>query len=364
MTTENNIHIADIDFELKALWEKNKAEKKIKACLFNLIIYTKEERRADYFKDIIVAIIEKFPCRIIFIQRNSKSDEDYLNVTVSNEIYNQGNATITCDEITIQVSGKLIERVPYIISPHLVPDLPIYLLWGEDPTLDDEVLPYFQKFADRLIFDTECTGDLTHFSTLMLDKIGALKMEIMDLNWALISPWRDVINQIFRSEQKIENLRHSKQIVIKYNNAKSNYFHHNEVQALYLQAWLASRLCWEIVKAEREGEAIHLKYKTEQGPLQITLLPENQPNLRYGAIVKLDVETYEDKTYSVCRQYTLHKVIIHISDDTHCDLPFTLPLPDLKRGFNFMKEIFYEKTSVHYLDMLKQLAKTDWKKIY
>lgn len=364
MMTENQIEIANIEKELKVLWERNKAQNKTKACLFNLIIYTQEKCRAEYFKDIVVSIIEKFPCRIIFIQRDMTPGQNYLQVTVSNEISKKGSMRFVCDEITIKVAGTPVVRVPYIISPHLVQDLPIYFYWGQDPTSDTEVLPHFQKFADRLIFDSEATQNLQKFSNLMFEKVNLSKMEIMDVNWALIGPWRDVIYHIFYREERIRQVSRTQKATITYNNPKSNYFRHNETQALYLQAWLAAQLGWKIEKVQRAEGKIILDYAAENGPLRICLQPEDNQILRYGAIVKLEIETCDKIHFSVSRQHALHKVIVHISDSEQCFLPYTLPLPNLKRGFNFLKEILYESTSIHYQNMLKQLAVTDWKSIY
>ncbi len=364
MTSESQVHIANIDHELKALWEQNKEQKHIRACLFNLIVYTQEERRKEYFQQIVSSIIQKFPCRILFIQRDIKSDKDYLYVTVTNETYVDGGTTIACDQITLQVGGIYIDRVAHIISPHIVPDLPIYLFWGEDPTHESEILPHLQDFASRLIFDTECTQDLQKFSQIMLQKLNTLDIEIMDIHWALISPWRDVIGQIFHNQQRIQQLRNAKEITIQYNKLESEHIRHSETQSLYIQAWLAHQLGWKIKSVGRKDGDITLFYETENGHLKVSLTTGLNNNLQCGAILGVKVNCGEELHISLVRQEAVRKVVVHVTTGDQCLLPYTLPLPNLKRGFNFIKEIFYESTSEHYQNMLQQLSITDWNQVY
>ncbi|MEC7839112.1 MAG: glucose-6-phosphate dehydrogenase assembly protein OpcA [Chlamydiota bacterium] len=365
MAINNAVQIPNVEAELKLLSEKNKQANNIRACLFNLVIYTQEERRYDYFKNIVSSIIKKFPCRIIFIQREMHTSKEFLHVEVSNETFTESGTTIACDQITISVAGIYSDRVTHIVSQHLVPDLPIYLFWGQDPIQESEILPNLQKVASRLIFDTECTKDLQQFSQVMLSKLESLDIEVMDIHWALISPWRDVISQIFHTESKITQLQNSTKINIHFNHIKSDFIHHSETQSLYLQAWLAHQLGWTVISMQATGNHKVITYRrADQGELTITLTPDRNENLQCGSILNIEIDGDEGLNFSLIRQDILRKVLIHVTIGDQCLLPYSLPLPNLKRGFNFIKEILYETTSEHYRNMLKQLAATDWSQIY
>jgi Glucose-6-phosphate dehydrogenase subunit N-terminal domain/Glucose-6-phosphate dehydrogenase subunit C-terminal domain len=361
--TESQVKIADIDSELKKLLQESKKLGKIRACLFNLVIFTQNKPRVTYFKKILNAIIQKFPCRILFIQYDKHATEDFLHVTVSSESFDEGKTSFVCDQITISVGGKYIERVPFLVSPHLVPDLPIYLLWGQDPTVEDLVLPHLESYASRLIFDTECTKNLQEFSRKMLQKITDISYDIRDMHWGMTGPWRDVMSQVFNCADRIEQLRTAKTIIIEYNSLEVDYFEHSDRQATYLQAWLAAQLGWEVEKVEKKGDDIVLQYLSGKNTLKLTLRPKVSEDLMTGAILSIVVSDANITKYELRRQESVRKVVVHISTLNECLLPFTLPLPNLVHGVNFMKEIFYETTSQHYQNMLQQLAITNWNSI-
>jgi len=50
----------------------------------------------------------------------------------------------------------------------------------------------------------------------------------------------------------------------------------------------------------------------------------------------------------------------NFSTEEKCELPFSLPIQDLSKGLNAMKEIFYNRTSPHYTDMLNVLKQIPW----
>lgn len=363
MTSVSQVKIADIDKELRKLQQESKERGKIRACLFNLIVYTQNQQRVGSFKKILSAVIQKFPCRIIFIQNDSASNEDFLYANVSSETFDDGKTSFACDQVNIQVSGKHIERVPYLVTPHIVPDLPIYLLWGEDPTSEPLVLPHFEPYASRLIFDTDCTNNLQDFSKKMLEKIDLLDYDIRDMNWGMTGPWRDVMSQVFNSVDRIDQLRDAKSILIDYNKLETEHVRHCEMQSIYLQAWLASVMEWRIKNFKVIDGEITLNYSSRGGDLEVILRPQYNEELISGAILGIEVSDANITKYELKRVESMRKVVVHISTINECLLPFTLPLPNLVRGTNFMKEIFYETTSQHYRNMLQQLTTINWNRI-
>jgi glucose-6-phosphate dehydrogenase assembly protein OpcA len=351
--TAVNIEIADIDSELSRLSEIQKEKNQITASLFTLIIYAHEEDRIRQLREIVQSIIEKFPCRIIFIAANRNKESNYLRAGVSNIVSEAGETLIACHQINIDVGFKQLHRVPFLILPHLIPDLPVHLLWGEDPTSDHEILPKLQKIATRLIINSDCSTDYKQFSQKILDSLGKLRLEIMDINWALISGWRDILFQTFSSSEHLLQLRKSKTILISYNCLENKL----SVQAIYLLAWLAAQLEWTFQSASRSDNLQKFVFDDAHHRIEFHLLPQKIPNLAPGSIFSVDINTQDDWHYLISRLPTQSKVVLHISSKEICELPFTLALPDPKRGLTFMKEIFYHKISEHYRHMLEVLTR-------
>jgi glucose-6-phosphate dehydrogenase assembly protein OpcA len=307
---------------------------------------------------MVKMIAEQFPCRIIFIQGDRTTKESYLKVNVSTEIGKEIKG-FTCDQILIEATGKELYKVPFLILPAFVPSLPIYLLWGEDPTTENTILPHLQKFATRLIFDSECTENLQHFSKIMQQRLQSTSTQVVDMNWARIGGWREILAQTFDSPERFALLATAKSIKITYNDIHSSFFTHTDTQAIYLQAWLASRLEWKFISRKSQGKTQILRYKYNKEFVNIELIADANPNLAPEDIITIEVSNTGDFVCYLKRE-SLNQVTVQACNHYQCKLPFSLRLPTIRSGRSFMQEIFYQKISGHYLGMLHLISQAKW----
>lgn len=357
METKENIKVSAIEKELLALKGSSFQKNLISACLFNLIIYTHESHRVDYFRKLVLRIIEKLPCRIIFIQATTNLGEGELSVSVSTETAGEGDLKISCDQITLKVAGKYISRIPFIILPHLTPDLPIYLLWGQDPNRESEILPNLERFATSIIFDAESCDSLPHFCQAILKKMNTLKINMIDMNWAKISGWREILFKTFESSEKINQLAQSKMIQITYQMLPQEKICHQETQSFFLQAWLAAQLNWKYTSQQIEGNILRMTYKNINGnPLIIDLCPKNVKELTPGSIISFESITEDNHFITLSRNETSPAVTVSTSSKETCEIPYTFILPSHQRGPNFVKELFFASDTDHYPKMLEVIA--------
>lgn len=356
MTHSPEINLADIEKELGRLWDAQKEKKFIKASLFNLILYANNEIRTEFLDDLVKSILEKYPCRIIFVLGNSDSTKNYLRTSVTNTLIGEGDNAVVCDRINIEVSHSQLYRVPFVILPILIPDLPIYLLWDEDPTADHKILPHFKAYASRLIFNSDCTQNLHKFSQRMLEEIQKEKLEIRDINWAAGGGWREILAHIFDSEDRIKALRECKNIRIEFNGKCPGSNCHPEIQAIYLQGWLAAQLGWSFQSYEKEKEARFIRYRQGEVPIVVELVSNIFPSENSGGIHSIEINTAKENILVLLETGAPSKVTIHITSEDRCEMPYHLPLADMKTSGFLIQELFYRKTSAHYRNMLAHLA--------
>lgn len=349
--SKDEIQIVNITAEIAKLSAEGKKKGQIHGSLFNLIIYSQDPQRSLFLKDIIQTTTETFPCRIILISCDRQATKDFLKVDVEEEIIKKNGTVIACDKINIQCSTKYLNRVPSIVLPHFVPDLPIFLLWGLDPSEENELLPFFQTLAARLIFDPETSCDIQAFSKKMLSDPALNKIPVTDMNWASLTSWREIFYQVFDTQEKIELLCHCKKIKILYNN-KMNY-QHPERRAIYLQGWLAAQLGWQYTQAKVQNGTIQISYKNKQNDHVVDIIGNEISDLPTGAIVEVEVHTENEKIFNLSRMSTQPFIKAHIMTKDTCDLPLTFPLRHSKKGLIFMNEIFFSPCSSHYWNMLK-----------
>lgn len=349
------IQIADIEAELDKLWEAR--GNLIRASLFNLVVYSQDPSRIPFLNEVIQATVDKFPSRILFIQCDMTPGAKNLEVIVSDELKGIGNTSIACDLLVIKASQDQLHRVPFIVIPHLIPDLPLYLLWDHNPTLEKVILPHLQPFANRLIFDSDWVDNLKEFSSEMLALMDAQpSLEVMDINWVRSHDWRDAMRQVFNSEARRQHLSMNCGIQIQYNNSSLKKIRHPELQSLYFAGWLAAQLQWKETGRRCEKGEWLLNFTKEGHEFTVKISPQNSEQFSPGTIVQVDVLGPNDSSFFISPVANTPKVVVHISSQETCELPFTLSMATFKKDFPFIAELMFDYTSPHYKNMLKLIA--------
>lgn len=342
MTVQQIVDPSKVESELLRLWDSVALEK-TRACLFNLIVFNELSQRTDYIRTIVQKVSEKYPCRVLFITHDAASKDSYLKTAVSVV----GKGTVACDYIDIGVSGKDLEQVPFLILPHLIPDLSISLLWTEDPCKEHPLFDPFMKLASKVIFDSEASDSLVAFSKRILQLKKEKNIDIADLNWARTEQWRDLIAALFHTGEKVDKI---KDVKILYNEKETDFFCHLKVQSIYLLYWLSSQLQWKLKKATKD-----LSFHFENQTAKIN--SKHWEKLGSGTIISVDFETNDQTLYNCYRiPAHYHRVAIQIQTPDKCELPFQFILGKTATGQSLAKEIIVKGTSDHYLSMLEHLS--------
>lgn len=354
---ENQIQLTDIDGELKRLWEEQ-GKDKIRASLFNLIIYIQNDSRGDYYQRVVKLVVSKFPCRVLMIIANENPNEAYLKTGVSTETFGIEEVQIYCEIITIEVAGKLKERVPFIILPHLLPDLPIYLLWCEDPAKQNPILSHLESISDRILFDAAAADSVRNYCQTVLTLIRRFESEIADLSWTAISGWRSLFAAAFGNAESFFSISQSKLIRIFYSQKSSEKKEYKaEIQALYFQAWLASRMNWKFKGFEIIEGNIRITYSRPMNEVVVLLTPQTIDGIKQGGLISIELDSFKDKShFSFKRLPQTRQVYMQYSDKERCDLPTVTNLSGIAEGQEIIEEIFYPSANERFKDTLDLLA--------
>lgn len=343
---------SEIHSELSRIWDSLEGTNKMRASLFNLVFYTKKSTRDTYIRTLSERVIEKFPSRILFITEDTDENADYLNTRVSVLPSGKGESDIACDFIGLDVAGSHVARIPFVILPHLLPDLPIYVIWAEDPHTTSPLFTQLQKLATRMIFDSESITNLSTFAENLLKFEEQPQLDVADLNWARMESWRELITSTFYTEERLAKLKQATKIQIFYNSKETAYCCHTAIQSIYLQGWLATQLGWQLEKREENT----FTYSRENGTVSITLQPEYHEHLKAGSIVSIDLETEKQDHFSFGRDLdTPNHVSMRFSTLEKCDMPLKYIFSKDESGQSLVKEICHKGTSEHYLNLLHSL---------
>lgn len=357
MTVQQIVDPSRIEAELIKLWEDLAKQNKIRGSLFNLIVYNKLSSRTDYIRKIVQKVVENFPCRTLFISLDSDQTTSYLKTAISVVMPASGESSTACDQIDIGFSLSEIHKVPFLVLPHILPDLPTYLLWTEDPNEPNVLFEPLCKLASRLIFDSESSDNLLAFANKLLTIRQQTNLDIADLNWARIEGWRELITSTFNPKERLNLLHQLSFVKITYNSKETPFFCHLKIQAMYFLAWLSKRLGWHFQKASQD-----LVFMFQKS--QANIFAESWENLGPGAIISIELKNKEGYHIEATRsQIEHHHVRILFSSPAQCDLPCQFIFEKSAAGQSLVKEICTKGTSMHYLEMLQELILLDKDKL-
>lgn len=345
------LQLLDINAALKALSENEK--ERTHASLFTLVLCTQKHACDLFFRKTIDSIISKFPGRIIAITREPEAKEPYLNVRVEGAPI---GASLFCEKIFIDVGGSYEERVPSLVLPHILSDLPAYLIWSGIPPLDYPLLSY----AKRVIIESETTSNLKSSLMELAHLIKVLPCELSDLTWSSTEGWRKILVDIFKEDEG-RALNELKDLTITYYNAPSNLTAFPGLRALYVQGWLALYQNWQFLSVNKDKGNLVLEYQSTFGKHRVTLHPEAPIEplpLPMGAITSLELESdYLDAHWVCKRNPSKPQVFVQYSDKKHCHLPTVTALTGAKEGEEIIEELFRPQPQGSYLKVLELLSK-------
>lgn len=357
MTSEQIVQPGQIEGELVKIWDSLQGTNKMRACLFNLIIYSRKDKRSEYLYEVAQEVISKFPSRVIFITGEENSQEPYLKTSVSVLSAQEGENIIVCDFINIVYGGEDKIRIPFVVLPHILPDLPIYLLWGDDPAKENPLAIALEELATRIIFDSESTDHLPKFAKAVLDHMQQFHADIADLNWARIEGWRDLLKETFYAKDRLEDLEKAEKISIRFNSVKTEYFCHTRIQAAYLQGWLAARLNWTFDSISKKAETLAFHYKKNSGAsVLFELIPDQLQSLRPGRIISVEILGNGKKYAFRRRAKDSYQILTEISTQEQCEMPSHYIMEKDTSGQSLVREICHKGYSKHYVQLLKVLS--------
>lgn len=350
MIEEVLVQPKDIESQLTKIWDTLQGKNKMRACLFNLIIYSKRDARRQYLESVAKRVVKKFPCRILFITTDQKSQENSMKSFVSAMAVEEGDSGIFCDLIQIELSGKDCEKAPFLILPHILPDLPIYLVWGQDPSEESSLLFQLETHASKSIFDSETAKSLTEFAKNVLLHHDKTRSAIIDLNWARIESWRNLIASYFYCKEKVEFIQNAKKITLTYNDRKTEQLSQVLIQSIYLTCWIASSANLKFGQKTEKG----FIFKHQGKEIVFELIPKTEGKIKPGRILSIDIENDAKEAYHFVRKEAYPYIVnIHHSLPTFCETPSQYLLDKEESGESLTTEIFHTGTSVHFLNTLK-----------
>src|SRR5688572_18478701 len=190
MTPEaRRVELPAIERELAALWESapGTAEGITRSCQLNLLVCCRGAAQARAAEAVVASISAECPSRAIATVVEESTGVDRLEAAITAHCATGGTRQeqqVCCEQITLTGSGRGIERLPRVVLPLLLPDLPVAVWYPEDPGLTEKsgyalVARALAETADRMV--TNARG--LHDPWRSLLALASLETVIADLSW-------------------------------------------------------------------------------------------------------------------------------------------------------------------------------------
>lgn len=355
------VELSQISKELDKLEEMHEQNNQLRASLFNFIVYAQKNEKLPYFIELVEQIAERFPCRIIFIEENTTPSEPYLQASIAAKMISSSDSpAVICDRIYLSTSQNNTEQLLHLILQHTLVDLPNYLLWGKDPTLEHPLFPSLQHMAKRLIFHSECSNHLQKLSQKLLAGIIKFDWEVADLNWIYLQEWREMIQAIFNDFQYLKDLKETELIQIQFCATPSEYFCHNHFQVHYMHAWIAAQLGWKFVSYHDQNNTKEIIYSNSNNSVKVLITQESCGiKASPGTLLFLQLKTKNQKIFTFKTNAGEEIIHIEIVDEQKPNSLYNTSFMKKEWQVYLSKEICYNETSAHYKNMLQMLSSID-----
>lgn len=248
-------NIAALEAELSDLWraaaEDPETEHPVmRACVLTLIVYAESEEAGHEVLNLISQVIAQNPCRAIIMVVEPGGQPEGISTWISAQCHvpASGARQVCCEQICVRARGDAVKGLDNVVIPLIIPELPVYLWWRTTRFAPPDFLNHVLRVANRVLVDSarflEPAADLAILAQQVQQLSVPGEVALSDLNWARLTPCRELIAQCFDSLEADSYLQNLAEVRLEWQQGKDGQ-NNRWAQALLLTAWLASRLNWE-----------------------------------------------------------------------------------------------------------------------
>lgn len=229
------VAIADVDKELRLLWEEDKAS--TNASLVNLAVYSEEKGAIIKNSELVEVITREHACRALLIGIDRANPKASIRAWITAHCnLSHGRKSVCCEQIAFQLTGKATGRLRNTVFSHLNSDLPLVFWW------QGELSPIFSErlysLIDRFVFDSsEWAEPMSSYRCIEIVMDDEEELLPMDVEWTRSFQIRLAVAGLFDDPLAADALEHMTKIRI--------VVHPNHRMAgLQLLAWVIQRTGW------------------------------------------------------------------------------------------------------------------------
>lgn len=228
----------------------------VRTSVLNFVICALDEKSAYQVSSLLRDLSSTLIARVTLLILDQHSGNNEISTWVTLRSFSVISDVMRhhFEQVTVRLSGNAVRAAATIIQPLLKPDLPIYLWWTDDLPDDYAIFQNLINASDRAIIDSSDfrtpTESVQALPRLLRD---VPECGLSDFNWSRITPWRELVAQFSDVAQYRPYLVNVNRIEIEHAVASdtelaqngAGKMNVNPVRALFLAAWMKTRLGWQ-----------------------------------------------------------------------------------------------------------------------
>ncbi|MCL5942513.1 MAG: glucose-6-phosphate dehydrogenase assembly protein OpcA [Actinobacteria bacterium] len=261
---------------------------------FNFVAYAGGEDMADRISAVVARLAQRHPGRAIVLldAGPGQAGAELVEAWVSAACYRtrEGGRHVCWEQVTVPARGEAVGLLHTAAMRLLVPELPTVLWWPGEPVLDGHIFRQLGEVSDMVLVDSagfrDPLGGLVALAGVAADRSRNFALD--DLNWARLTPWREVTADLFEDPSRRVWLPRIERVLVEYGSEDTYASPRRALEpaaarALLLVGWLASRLGWRPVGDAGQGDdqALRVRFArgatAEAGEIEVLLAPRETP---------------------------------------------------------------------------------------
>ena len=298
------VDIGSIEAALCGLWHTSEGQpagtgRPARTSVMNLVIYVPRlDHEAQRVMAAVGGLVERHPSRTILVIADPGAATPSLDAQVSAQCGDTllAGQRLCWEQIAVTAHGPAAAHAPSIVTPLLLPDLPIYLWWSGEPPFDTDLYQRMRALCDWLIVESSRfarpLAGLAALETATRSRSG--DRGTSDFAWVALTAWRDLVAQFFDLAAAQPYAVQLERVEIGYAAGSGGVPDPMGAPglspAVLFAGWLAARLGWTARpgEARTESATLHLQAERPDGhAVAIEISPRPGGTVGYLASVRL-----------------------------------------------------------------------------
>lgn len=245
--------------ELRPPVQAGQGHPPIRTSLLTRIVHLPSTGEGERASEALGEVADLHPSRTLIVSEepNAPAGLD-ASVTVVCQAHSGVQPQVCSEEVQLTARGDLSDHLVSLVAPLLIPDMPVVFWWfGQLPNEEQGLL----QLCDRVVLDSDPGGPIGLAQVKQL--VGKLCTHriVTDLAWIELSPWRELLAQLFDPAEARSLQRTLRSVQLEYLEGAPTS------RPYLLLGWLATRLGWTLQPPTAEPGRRHSlwKFQTSAG---------------------------------------------------------------------------------------------------